>query len=99
MRERSDELAELAGRQPTIAPAVSRRQIRLAVVRAQHHLERPGATHKTCQVLNTTRAGDQAEPLFRLTEDRRLSRGKAHIAGQHELATGAAHASLNLCDG
>src|SRR4030095_14518295 len=50
-------------------------------------------------MLNAACAGDQTEPLLRLTEDRGLSRGKAHVTGQHELAAGAAHASLDLRDG
>ena len=39
-----------------------------------------------------------AERRLRLTENRRLSRGKAHVARQHEFAAGAAHAPLDLRD-
>jgi len=49
-------------------------------------------------VLNTAGARDQAEPYFRLTEDRRLACGKAHVARQHELATCAPNASRDLSD-
>ena len=50
-------------------------------------------------MLNGAGAGKQTERRLELTEDRRLSRGKTHIARQHELATGAAHATLDLRDG
>ena len=49
--------------------------------------------------MHAPRAGDQAEPRLGLTEDRRLSRGKPHVARQHELAAGAADATLDLRDG
>lgn len=39
------------------------------------------------------------EPALRLTENRRLPRGIAHVAREHELAAGAAHASFDLRDG
>ena len=39
------------------------------------------------------------EGRLELTENRRLPRGKAHVARQHELAAGAAHATLDLRDG
>jgi hypothetical protein len=50
-------------------------------------------------VLDAARAGDQAERLLRLTEHRRLSRGKAHIVRQHELAAATAHTPLDLRNG
>jgi hypothetical protein len=50
-------------------------------------------------VLDSARTGDEAEPGLRLAEDRRFARGKTHVARQHELAAGAAHPALDLCDG
>ena len=50
-------------------------------------------------MLDAAAAGDQAERRLELTEDRRLSRGEAHVARQHELAAGAADAALDLRDG
>jgi hypothetical protein len=44
-------------------------------------------------------AGDQAEPFLGLAEDRGLSRGKAHVARQHELAARTPYATLDLRDG
>jgi hypothetical protein len=38
-------------------------------------------------------------PRLELTEDRRLSRGKAHVARRRELAANAAYAALDLRDG
>ena len=35
----------------------------------------------------------------RLAEDRPLTRGKANVAGQHELAAGGAYAAFDLRDG
>jgi hypothetical protein len=49
--------------------------------------------------LGATRAGDLTECRLRLTENRRLSRGKAHVARQHEFAAGGPYAPLDLCDG
>jgi hypothetical protein len=49
-------------------------------------------------VLDAARAGDQAEPQLRLTEHRRLSRGKPHVARQHELTAGATDAPFDLRD-
>ena len=42
--------------------------------------------------------GITPNPRLRLSEIARLSRGEAHVACQHELAAGAAHATLDLCD-
>ena len=50
-------------------------------------------------MLGAAPAGDHAERRLELTEDRRLARGKAHVARQHELAAGAAYATLDLRDG
>ena len=44
-------------------------------------------------------AGEHAERRLELAEDRRLARGEAHVARQHELAAGAADATLDLRDG
>src|SRR5262249_26014119 len=99
MRERSDELAKLRGRQRSIDPPVSLGQLRIVVVGAEDRFERPRATQETRQVLDAARAGDQAEAFFRLTEDRRLPRGKAHVARQDELVAGAAHAPRDPRDG
>lgn len=70
----------------------------ITVFRTQHDLERPRATHQTRQVQDAARARDQAEPQLRLTEHRRLSRGKPHVAGQHELTAGATDTPFDLGD-
>jgi hypothetical protein len=97
--ERCDEVAELVGRQRSIDPAVPFSQLRVVILGAQHDLERSGAAHEAREVLGGASAGEQTERRLELTEDRRLSRGKAHVAGQHELAAGAADATLDLRDG
>src|SRR5205085_549125 len=74
-------------------------ELRVEILRAQHDLERPGAAHEADEMLDAASAGDQTERRLRLTEDRRLARGKAHVQRQHELAAGGAHAALDLCDG
>ena len=51
------------------------------------------------RLLGCAAAGEQTERRLHLTEDRRLARAKAHVAGQHELAAGAAYATLDLRDG
>jgi hypothetical protein len=43
--------------------------------------------------------GEQTERRLELAEDRRFARGKAHVAGEHELAAGAADAALDLRNG
>jgi len=45
-------------------------------------------------VLDPAHAGDQAKSRLGLAEDRRPSRGKTHVARQHELAAGAAPGDL-----
>jgi hypothetical protein len=50
-------------------------------------------------VLGGAPAGKHAERRLELREDRRLTRREAHVAGQHELAAGGAHATFDLCDG
>ncbi|CAH2408188.1 hypothetical protein MES5069_660002 [Mesorhizobium escarrei] len=50
-------------------------------------------------MLGSARARDNAECCFELAKDRCLPRGEAHVAGQHELAAGAAHTALNFGDG
>jgi hypothetical protein len=57
-----------------------------------------GATHEPYEVLRSASAWDQTERGLELTEDRRLPRGETHVARQHELAAGAAHATLDLRD-
>jgi hypothetical protein len=42
--------------------------------------------------------GDEAERRFRRREDHRFAGREAHVAGQHELAAGGAHAALDLGD-
>src|SRR5262249_11504872 len=98
MSERSDEIAELFRGQRAIDPAVPLGQLRVVVLRAQHDFERPGAAHETCEVLDAACAWVHTRPCLRLPENRRLARGKAHVARQHELAAGAARAPLNLRD-
>ncbi len=90
---------ERVGGQRAIDPAVPFRELRVVVVRAQHDLERPRAAHEAHEVLDAAPAGDQAERRLELTEDRRFARGEAHVARQHELAAGAADATLDLRDG
>src|ERR1700687_2154484 len=50
-------------------------------------------------MLNATSAGVRTKPRFWLTENRRFSRCKPHVARQHELAPGAAYATFDLRDG
>jgi hypothetical protein len=50
-------------------------------------------------VLDAARAGGHTRRRLWLAENRRLSCGKAHVARQHELAAGGAHATLDLRDG
>src|SRR5262245_46296152 len=50
-------------------------------------------------MLHAACAGRRAKRRLRLSEDRRLSRGEAHVHRQHELAAGAAYASLDLRNG
>ena len=98
MGERSHEAAERLRGQRSVDPAVPLGQLRVVVLRAQHDLERPGAAHEAHEVLDAAPAGDQTERRLRLTEDRRLPGGEAHVARQHELAAGAAYATLDLRD-
>src|SRR5258706_14414790 len=97
MRERPDEIAEDGGGQRAIDPAVSLSQVGVVVIRAQHDLERPGAAHEAGDVLRAARAGDNAKRQLELTEDRRLSRSKAHVARQHELAADASTMFFTGC--
>jgi hypothetical protein len=48
--------------------------------------------------LDTAPARNDAKCWFRLSENRRLASGKAHVARQHELAAGSAYAALDLGD-
>src|SRR5262245_34788343 len=50
-------------------------------------------------MLRAARSRNHTERRLELTENRRLSRGKAHIAGQNKLAADAAYATLDLSDG
>ena len=94
-----DEIAELVGGQRSVDPAVPFGQLRVVVLGAQHDLERSGAAHEASEVLGGAPAGEQTERRLELTEDRRLARGEAHVARQHELAAGGADATLDLRDG
>ena len=98
MGKRSDETVERPGGQRAIDPTVAFGQLRVVVVRAQQNFERPRAAHEARKVLDGARAGYRTEPGLRLTENRRLPRGIAHVAREHELAAGAAHASFDLRD-
>src|SRR6185295_12782203 len=49
-------------------------------------------------MLGGTRAGDHTESGLELTKDRRLTRGKAHVARQYELAANATYATCDLCN-
>jgi hypothetical protein len=46
MSERSDKVIERTGGQRSIDPAVPFSQLRVVILRAQHHLERPRAAHE-----------------------------------------------------
>src|SRR5262245_2445988 len=96
MSKRSDEIAERAGGQRSIDPTVPLSQLRVVILSAQHDLERPGAAHEAHEVLDAAPAGDGTEGLLQLAEDRRLARGKAHVARQHELAACATDTTLDL---
>ena len=50
-------------------------------------------------MLDAAAARDHPHRRLQLAENRRLSRGKAHVARQHELAAGAANAAFDLRDG
>jgi len=52
-----------------------------------------------CEVLDAAGTRDQAESHLRLAEYRRLSRGKAHVARQHEFAAGAANVTFDVRNG
>jgi hypothetical protein len=96
--ERLDERAELLRRQRAVDPPVALRELRVVVLGAQNDLERTAASQEPGQVLDPARPGDQAEALLHLSEDRRLPRREAHVASQHELASGASDSSLDLGD-
>ena len=98
MGERSDEIAQLVGGQRPIDPAVPFSQLGVVILGAQHYLERPPTAHEPREVLRGAAAGEHAERRLELPEDRRLSRGEAHVARQHELTARAAHAPLDLGD-
>ena len=70
MGERADEIAERAGGQRSVDPAVAFSQLRVVILRAQQDFERPRAAQEARQVLDTAHARDQAERLLRLTENR-----------------------------
>src|SRR5882724_2252847 len=99
MSERSDEIAELVGGQRSTNPAKPLSQVRVIVLRAQHDLERPAAAHQAREVLGASSSGNHTERRLELTENRRLSRGEPHVAGENELAADAADTSLDLGDG
>src|SRR6185295_14452335 len=50
-------------------------------------------------MLSRARSGDHTEGRLELTEDRRLARRKAHIAGEYELTAHAANPAFDLRDG
>jgi hypothetical protein len=98
MSERPDEIAECVGGQRPIDPAVPFSQVCVVILRAQHDLKGPGAARQAHEVLNAAPTRDRSKPRLRLSENRRLSRGKAHVARQYELAAGGAYATLDLRD-
>jgi DNA-binding transcriptional LysR family regulator len=77
---------------------LSLRQVRVIVIRAQDDLERPRSAHQPGQGLNPARAGDEAEPWLRLTEDRGLPFSEAHVARQREFAASTTYAPFDLCN-
>src|ERR1700690_3525257 len=70
MSERLNEIAEFSGGQRSIDPAVAFRHLRIVILRAQQHLDRPPAAHESGKMLGGACAGDQAEPCLRLTKNR-----------------------------
>src|SRR6266852_4866403 len=74
-------------------------QLRVVILRTQHDFERPRAAHEAREVLHAAPAGDHTERRLRLSENRSLSLGKAHVACQHEFAAGGPYAALDLRDG
>src|SRR5262249_22546821 len=75
-RERSDEIVERRGGQGSIDPAVTFGQLRVVILRAQHHLERAGPADEAREVLDPARAGELTQCRLRLAENRRLPRRK-----------------------
>jgi len=49
-------------------------------------------------VLDAAGSGVHTRRRIRMPENRRLERGKAHVARRHELDARAARATLDLCD-
>src|SRR4029450_10295744 len=80
-------------------PAVPFSNLSVVIISAQHNFQRPSATHESGEVLSGARSGDHTKGRLELTEDRRLACGKAHIAGEYELAAYAANATFDLRDG
>src|SRR5262245_55564957 len=99
MSQGAHEIAERLGGQRSIDPAVPFGQLRVVILCAQHDLERSGAAHEPREVLEAACAGDRADRLLRLAENRRLSRGEAHVAREDELAARAPYTTLDLRDG
>src|SRR5450755_4351772 len=96
MSERLDEIAECSGWQRSIDPAVAFRHLRIVILRAQQHFDRPAPAHETGKMLGGACAGDQPEPCLRLTKNCRLARSEAHVTRQHKLAAHTAHATFDL---
>src|SRR4051812_14794275 len=70
VRQRTDEIAELVGRQCPIDPAIAFSQLSAVVLCAQHDLERPGSAQETCEVLGTACSRNHAEEWLELTKNR-----------------------------
>src|ERR1700730_7899174 len=98
-RERSHEITEFTCRQCSVDPAIALCNLSIVIIGAQHNFERPPTAHEAREVLSGARSGNHTKRRLELTENRRLARGKAHVAGEYELAAHAANAPLDLSDG
>src|SRR5262249_48200113 len=96
--ERSDKLAEFAGGERSVDPAVSFSQRGGGIPRAQHNLERRGAPHEAGEMLHAAATRNDPKCRFRLSKDGRLAGGKAHVARQHKFIARGTDAALDLGD-
>ena len=87
----------VVGDQPVDVPVLLRART-VEIVGDEQDLERPAATDQAGEPGHRTAAGDHADADLELAEQRVLARGEAQVAGQHELAAGAAGASADRGD-
>lgn len=67
--ERPDEIVKVFSWQRSIDPAVRCGQIRVVILRTQHHFERATTAHQPREVLGAACAGDNTERWFELTKN------------------------------